>query len=504
MYKNQLQELAQRSNFDLPSYSCIKEGPAHMPRFKAFVNFNGEIFASPQYCTTLRQAEQSAAEVALISLYNRGPSLSLAARPLMPPLSNMKKISSPEPSTPNHSHRNDLSIVPRGDLQDETFHQVDSLIGQSQKLQDDLKKLGLKIKNREDNLRLLKTQTNNFDESIIDMQVRLGNYHSSNAPNNENLDDAQSERQTIEQILKHEKTAAGIVCQLKIRHGSVLQAPLMENVLGIVAMLGKVSDDNLSRVFSEYLGLEIMMAVVCKTRDGVKALEVYDKEGQIDKISGLYSLGASTGKQLDGRYFVICLEDLRPYVGQFLADDPQRKLALLNPRLPNGESPPGFLGFAVNMIHVDNAHLSYVTTTGHGLRETLFYNIFSRLQVYKSRVEMQNAIPFITDGAVSLDGRIIKGPGAFLLGSRKDVDVRFPVCSGKSSLPADIIETEEQLRLMIWEKERIFEDIQREQSLLEHAKNAFKLKKKEFLEFISRDPPTSPYMAQNQGHTAFR
>ncbi|KAI9076137.1 hypothetical protein K1719_041835 [Acacia pycnantha] len=80
MYKNQLQELAQRSCFNLPSYTCIREGPDHAPRFKATVNFNSEIFESPHYCSTLRQAEHSAAEVALNSLSSRGPSNSLAAR----------------------------------------------------------------------------------------------------------------------------------------------------------------------------------------------------------------------------------------------------------------------------------------------------------------------------------------------------------------------------------------------------------------------------------------
>ncbi|KAI3751490.1 hypothetical protein L2E82_22578 [Cichorium intybus] len=80
MYKNQLQELAQRSCFNLPSYTCIREGPDHAPRFKAAVNFNGETYESPNYCTTLRQAEHSAAEVALNELACRGPSNSLAAR----------------------------------------------------------------------------------------------------------------------------------------------------------------------------------------------------------------------------------------------------------------------------------------------------------------------------------------------------------------------------------------------------------------------------------------
>ncbi|KAF9607680.1 hypothetical protein IFM89_038151 [Coptis chinensis] len=82
MYKNQLQELAQRSCFNLPSYACIREGPDHAPRFKATVNFNGETFESPAFCTTLRLAEHSAAEVALTELSKRGPSRSLAARVL--------------------------------------------------------------------------------------------------------------------------------------------------------------------------------------------------------------------------------------------------------------------------------------------------------------------------------------------------------------------------------------------------------------------------------------
>ncbi|PPD66658.1 hypothetical protein GOBAR_DD36464 [Gossypium barbadense] len=83
MYKNQLQELAQRSCFNLPSYTCIREGPDHAPRFKTTVNFNGETFESPHYCSTLRLAEHSAAEVALQSLSSRGPSHSLAARILV-------------------------------------------------------------------------------------------------------------------------------------------------------------------------------------------------------------------------------------------------------------------------------------------------------------------------------------------------------------------------------------------------------------------------------------
>jgi hypothetical protein len=101
-----------------------------------------------------------------------------------------------------------------------------------------------------------------------------------------------------------------------------------------------------------------------------------------------------------------------------VVDDSQRKLDILNPRLPNGECPAGFIGFAVNMINIDNFNLFCVTPSGHGLRETLFYNLFSRLQVYKTRAEMMQALPCISDGALSLDGGMVRSSGVFSLGNR--------------------------------------------------------------------------------------
>lgn len=114
--------------------------------------------------------------------------------------------------------------------------------------------------------------------------------------------------------------------------------------------------------------------------------------------------------------FIFCC--LRPYLGEFIGDDPQRRLDLLKPKLPNGEPPPGFLGFAVNMINIDNDKLFCVTANGHGLREILFYNLFSGLQVYRTRTDMLQALPCIRGGAISLDGGIIKTTGIFTLGNR--------------------------------------------------------------------------------------
>ncbi|KAI5568439.1 hypothetical protein BDE02_12G015100 [Populus trichocarpa] len=261
---------------------------------------------------------------------------------------------------------------------------------------------------------------------------------------------------------------------------------LTKDVLGVVATLGKVDDDNLSRLFSEYVGVETMLAIVCKTYEGVKALETYDKDGQINKGSGFHAVGASIGKELDGRFLVICLENLRPYCGEFMVDDPQRRLDLLKPKLPNGECPPGFIGFAVNMINVEFTNLFLLTGSGHGLRETLFYNLFSHVQVYKTREDMAFSLPCISDGAISLDGGMIKGAGVFSLGNRNDVDVRFPKSSVTSTLPDNYIDTNKHLKEMKWKRETMLEDIKREQALLDTARQSFERKKEEFVKFLAQ------------------
>ncbi|KZV44911.1 hypothetical protein F511_06533 [Dorcoceras hygrometricum] len=258
--------------------------------------------------------------------------------------------------------------------------------------------------------------------------------------------------------------------------------PLTKDVVGIVATLGKVDDDNLSRLLSDYLGLETMLAMVCKTYEGVKALETYNKQG-LNKSLGLHALAASTGRSLDDPFLVICLESLRPYPGEFIADDPQQRLDLLKPRIINAETPHGFLGFVVNMINIDRTHLYNITKSGFGLRETLFYNLLSRLQVYRSREEMLKALPYIPDGAISLDGGMVRSPG-IRLGHPREV-VRFPIGYERLSIPEKYMATENQIKETKWKKDRMAEDLSREQSYLDHAKVNYEIKKQEFLKFLS-------------------
>ncbi|KAF8015621.1 hypothetical protein BT93_H1210 [Corymbia citriodora subsp. variegata] len=362
------------------------------------------------------------------------------------------------------------------------------LINSSKRLQDDLLSLGLKIKQHEDKIKSLMAQRNILHDSILDKRVILGKYHSSFAPNAEDSGLSNGgEEETTEQILKQDKSAAGIWCQLKNSHGT--QAPILalsEDVIGIVATLGKVNDENLSRLLSEYLGVEIMLAIVCQTQEGRMALETYDREGNIDKSAGLHALGSSIGRILNGTFLIICLEDLRPYSGDFVADDLQRRLDLFQPRLPSGECPPGFLGFAVNMINIETNHLVCLTPNGHGLRETLFYHLFSQTQVYRTRVDMLCARPLISDGAISLDGGIIRGPGVYSLGKREDVDVRFPVTSGASGRPTNYDEIGNQTGDLTWKRQKLQADLQRERQMLDHAKLNFERKKQEFLMFLAQ------------------
>uniref|UniRef100_A0A803L2J8 Protein DEFECTIVE IN MERISTEM SILENCING 3 n=1 Tax=Chenopodium quinoa TaxID=63459 RepID=A0A803L2J8_CHEQI len=334
----------------------------------------------------------------------------------------------------NNSSANTATDVSNGALP-----YANTIMSNSKKLQDEVEKTGSKMKQHEDNIKFLKAQKNQLDDAILDLQVSLGKYLSSSAATKTedgNTSHVQNEEETIKQILKHENSAAGIYCQLKNHHDSqTSNLSLCEDVLGIVASLGKVDDDNLSR----------------------------------------------------------------PYAGEFLSSDPQRRLDIPKPRLPTGDIPAGFLGFAVNMIHVDRPHIFCLTSNGCGLRETLFYNLFSRLQVYRTRAEMLNALPCISDGAISLDGGMIRSTGVFFLGSREEVDVRFPKCSNRASLPDKYYELENQIKQKKWEKERIQEDIRREQAMLEHEKQNFNSKKQSFIKFLA---DSSTFMAQQQLQTA--
>lgn len=82
------------------------------------------------------------------------------------------------------------------------------------------------------------------------LTVSLGKHISSSVPKTEDDDTSHSrgEEETVEQILKHENSAAGIYFKLQRDHGAQLSNLILsQDVLGVVATLGKVDDDDLSR-----------------------------------------------------------------------------------------------------------------------------------------------------------------------------------------------------------------------------------------------------------------
>lgn len=72
LYKNQLQNYAQKRNLNLPEYSSEWEGPPHAMRFRCKVTIDGQTFECPKFYSTLKDAEHAAAEFAFMSLSPSG------------------------------------------------------------------------------------------------------------------------------------------------------------------------------------------------------------------------------------------------------------------------------------------------------------------------------------------------------------------------------------------------------------------------------------------------
>lgn len=84
---------------------------------------------------------------------------------------------------------------------------------------------------------------------------------------------------------------------------------------------------------------------------------------------------------------------------------------------PTSDRLNGFLGYAVNLIELNSDQLK-VRVSRHGLRESLFFHLFSFLQVFDTTKNMLKARKSIRAGAVSLDGGIIRERNQFELGTR--------------------------------------------------------------------------------------
>ncbi|PNX78427.1 gamma-irradiation and mitomycin c induced protein, partial [Trifolium pratense] len=273
------------------------------------------------------------------------------------------------------------------------------------KLQD-IFQLGEKIKSLEENHNCyldLKTETEKQILSLQGSLSHLGNIDSL-------FTDTKEEMTT--KIKSMENTAASVLCSL-----SNQQTPLLKDIIGVVALLGSVQSLELSRMLAEFLGEDKMLGVICRSVETAIALEKYKQNGEIDYVCALHAEAADLGKAISKRFLTMCFENIRPceYLPQ--KNDSQRKLALPDPKLQNGRTPAGFMGYAVNMIDLDTRHLQTSTKYGYGLRQTVLFRLFKKLQVYETRDSMVAALQCIEeDGAVSVDGGIIREMGTLSLG----------------------------------------------------------------------------------------
>ncbi|CAH8272083.1 unnamed protein product [Arabidopsis lyrata] len=218
---------------------------------------------------------------------------------------------------------------------------------------------------------------------------------------------------------KHHDTAASVFCCL-YRKAPPPQSLFLskKGMFGLVALLGSVASTSLSRVLSEYLGKDTMLSLVCKSSQfGPKS----------DEYRKLQSEAASLGRSITNRFLVICLDAIRPWRNGLVKNDPQKRLAMDNPYLPNGDPILGFKGYAVNMIDLSSEELNIQSSSGYGLRETLFYGVFGELQVYETGEHLEAALPHINGGdAVSLDGVIARENG-FIYSGCCTPEIHFPI-----------------------------------------------------------------------------
>ncbi|WCJ44422.1 Structural maintenance of chromosomes flexible hinge domain-containing protein GMI1 [Euphorbia peplus] len=276
-------------------------------------------------------------------------------------------------------------------------------------LEDDICKLGEKIEMCESQLVKLNPIKEDLEQKLYQSQDSFSS-----------LSCVSTKDEIEEQIKKKSNSAAALLCHLAA--GFLTQATqelFVQSIVGVVALLGTVSDNKLSRILAEYLGEDQMCALVCSSYEAATALEKCKENGEV-----AYEIA---GKGISGRFHVICLKDIRAYRGKIEGnDDSRKKLALPNPMMPNGKIPNGFIGYAVNMVDISSSHWNFKTISGHGLRETLFYGLFGKLQVYETRDHMFKARSAIEHDAVSLDGGSLRKNGITTFGCG-NLEIIFPV-----------------------------------------------------------------------------
>ncbi|KAL3653639.1 hypothetical protein CASFOL_003320 [Castilleja foliolosa] len=272
-------------------------------------------------------------------------------------------------------------------------------VGNFKEIGDELAMLGLRIGDHQRKLHILTCSQSLLQRQISDLQASI----DRDLPN---VSSMCGQEWIHEQIKSRTQSSAALLCKL------LQEEPVKsrtQGLIGVVALLGTTPTVELSRVLANFLGEDLMLATVYENYEAANDFEA----------NTLHKLASTTGQSTSGG-LALCLDDIRlsitvPNIG------PDNLLLLKPPTLPGGDVPQGFVGYAINMIIIETRAKS-----GCGLRETLFYRLFGELQVYRDRECMMMAQSCIKDGAVSLDGGIVKGKGLVSLG-QWEPRIIFPV-----------------------------------------------------------------------------
>ncbi|XP_052192848.1 structural maintenance of chromosomes flexible hinge domain-containing protein GMI1 [Diospyros lotus] len=348
---------------------------------------------------------------------------------------------------------------------------VVSILKDLKELEMDVHKYGLEVGCHEEALKMLNVKKVEVEEEVSRLQGSLTWRES-----------------TMELIESKADSAAAVICRLfREFHLQNRQHSFLKNVLGVVAFLGTVKSNELSRILAAYLGEDQMLAIVCNSYAAADYLEKYEQDGNVDPAHDLYAIATALGRPVCGRYLVICLEDTRPYTGEVGTQG----LSLPLPTLPGGNTPPGFLGYAVNMINLGFHHMYTRTEAGHGLRETLFYCLFGELQVYETRENMKIARSCIKHGAVSLDGGIMRANGVLAVG-QWEPEIQFPVVNKPTSKLHRSLHAMDNLKEVEEKKlnlRQIFNEIEEETKAHEKTLQKFENIRDRYKEFLEEKGP---------------
>ncbi|KAK4784176.1 hypothetical protein SAY86_018544 [Trapa natans] len=105
--KHQLQMYAQKRSLPLPRYSCENRGPPHNIRYKCKVTIDGQTFQGPKFCKTVKEAEHTAARVALMAMLSTAD---YAAAPMAKPsTAHQERDSGPRDANLFKNHLQELA-----------------------------------------------------------------------------------------------------------------------------------------------------------------------------------------------------------------------------------------------------------------------------------------------------------------------------------------------------------------------------------------------------------